>query len=70
MHNQHGSWLARTADGHKEPKRDIAFALQERLLIEMKALGIPTVEEKLRQREEEERAARKKHKHSKTISED
>ena len=60
LHNRHGSWLMDTERGHKEPRREVAFGLQDRLLTEMKALGIPTREERLRLREEEERQKRKK----------
>ena len=75
MHNRHGSWM-HNIEGHdgymKEPaavarmlgtnlgQQEIAENLIERVQREMKALGIPTREELLRQREEEAKTARRR----------
>ena len=74
MHNRYGSWMHTVEDREgfmKEPaavarmlgtnigQQEMAENLIERVQREMRALGIPTPEELLRQREEEAAAARK-----------
>lgn len=75
LHNRHGAWYHDIEDGHgrmKEPvnvgralgindsQLDISQTLQLRLDRELRARGIPTREQLLRQREEEATAARRK----------
>jgi hypothetical protein len=73
FHNQYGSWMC-NLDGHglmAEPAKiaramgtnatqlEVAMALTERYYAELKTQGVPTPEERIRQREEDARKQRR-----------
>ena len=75
LHNRHGAWFHDLAHGNgrmaepvnvgralgiSDSQLDISMTLSRRLELELRARGIPTREQLLRQREEEAAAARRK----------